>query len=319
MGERWPWQRVRTLTCSVLILALVQCGKGASDDEQTDEGNPACEATCDDRCSAFVGCGFDVQASCADECKNSLQHADCRGFRPADQYTCDELAEVNACAAYCHEFCVWASACGSFNQQTCIEGCAYEKPTLCNPASVAARTCDELKPEARMYDDIGQLLQGDSEFAYGGSFFNYREYGLCLEAQDCELPETCSLATNTCGACAEDADCDRGLSSKHYVCSTGQCLEVACVVDDDCFTGRCRADTHTCVDCLADTDCDSFFTKCNPETLECVRCLDDSQCSDESYFKRCDTAEHQCVECLTDDDCPDGVTDRSCSVQHLCQ
>src|SRR4051794_34923073 len=116
MGERWLRTRsLRALVGPVLLFSLVQCGKGASDDEEdADEGNPACDAACDDRCDAFAGCGLAVQAGCAEECKSSLQHAECRGFRPADQYTCEELEEVHQCAQYCHEFCGWAPGCGSF-------------------------------------------------------------------------------------------------------------------------------------------------------------------------------------------------------------
>lgn len=248
MGVRWLRKRSFTaLVGSVVFLSLVQCGKGAADDDEESEGNPACDATCDDRCNAFVGCGFDVQASCAAECKSSLQHADCRGFRPADQYTCEELEEVHACADYCHEFCVWAASCGSFDQQICFEGCAYGTPPICNPASVAARGCDELKPEARMYDDIGRSLQEDDQIVLGGSFTDYSAYGLCVSARDCTLPEGCSLATNTCGACTQDSDCEDGLSVTHHLCSSGQCLKVECLADDECVSQHCDADTHTCV------------------------------------------------------------------------
>jgi len=188
---------LRTLIGSALLLTLVQCGTRSTEDEDTGDSNRACDASCEDRCDAFVGCGIGVTASCADECKSSLKHADCRGYRPADQYTCDELQEVRNCARYCTEFCVWAAACGTFDQQVCLEGCTYEGPPICNSASVSARTCDELKPEARTYDDVGHLLQEGGDFAFGGSA-SLSTYGLCLTARDCEATEMCALETNTC-------------------------------------------------------------------------------------------------------------------------
>jgi len=289
---------LRYSTSSFLLLCLVQCtsqsGGDADDDSHVDRG---CLTMCDDRCDAFVGCGFAVSAACADDCKRSLKHADCRGFRPADQYTCGELESVHECAAYCTEFCVWASACGSFDQQLCLEGCSYGEPDICNPASVAARTCDELKPEARTYDDRGRSLQ-DSGLGYAG-FSDYTDYGLCRDADDCELPDACDLATNTCGACVQSSDCERLLGINPYLCSNGQCLEVDCVTDADCGIGfrLCQPSTHTCVECLSNADCPStYLSECDPESSKCVECLNDSHCDDGTSFDRCDTGTHHCVQ-----------------------
>jgi hypothetical protein len=97
----------------------------------------------------------------------------------------------------------------------------------CNAASVAARTCDQLKPELRNYEDSARAERSGSDVAVHGSIGN--AYGLCADADDCELPLGCTLSTNTCSACASDADCDRGFGSYIYSaekeCLQGRLLE----------------------------------------------------------------------------------------------
>jgi hypothetical protein len=184
------------LSRSLLLLCLVQCG--TPPEPEAEDTGKSCRTVCKEQCSAFAACGFETQPDCADECENALRHIDCRGERPADQFTCEELELYHACATYCGAFCARAPECGSFDGQRCLEGCSYGQPPVCNAASVAARTCDQLKPEARLYDDLGDSLQRESDFAYFSSPDAYLAYGLCREARDCTAPLTCSLATNTC-------------------------------------------------------------------------------------------------------------------------
>jgi hypothetical protein len=287
---------------SLLFLVLAHCSSKPSEEEEQRE---QCRAVCKDRCDAYGKCGFVTVATCADSCANSLQHADCRGEIPADQYTCDELEEVYVCAQYCATFCARVPECGSFNQQYCLEGCSFDAPSLCNPASVAARTCDELKPEARSYDEGGRLLQGDGEVHHYTSPFAYQDYGLCRETYECTLPETCLLATNTCGACTQNSDCSRGTSSP-YLCMDGECLDVDCITDDDCLIGICDPEAHACVECLSDANCTGTWKACNLERQKCAECTTDAHCTREGY-PVCDPKMGRCVQCRTDADCKNSL------------
>jgi len=281
------------------LLLLVQCGEKAGRDDG--ENAAACRQLCEGRCSAFAGCGLEARAGCVDECAASLQYFDCEFERPADQLTCDELEEIAACTNYCTEFCARATECGSFDRADCLGGCTDEQPLVCNPASVAVRTCDQLKPEARVYADAGRSLRDDG-FASGHSY-DPEAFGLCRNPDDCDLPLTCLPATNTCGACSQASDCERGSPFEAYVCSNGECLDVECAINDDCILGVCDLATYTCVDCVSDADCSTGFRICDTAVNECVECTSDAHCS--AATPRCDLVQSRCRECLSDADCTD--------------
>jgi len=192
-----------------------------------------------------------------------------------DQLTCTELKGAYACADYCATLCARAPSCGSFDSNLCAQGCTTQSPSICNAASVAARTCDQLKPELRDYEDTARAEHDGSHIQIG--FGGTNHYGLCTKADDCELPLTCALSTNTCSACASDTDCKR--AGGKYVCSSEKaCLEVSCLTDADCFGRVCDADSHECVECRGDADCKSVYGACDTATSECVECTSDANC-----------------------------------------
>jgi hypothetical protein len=174
---------------------------------------------------------------------------------------------------------------------------------ICNPASVAARTCDQLKPELAAYEqDARAYLKG------GFGQWGVSQVNVCRNAEDCLLPAGCSTTTSTCSSCIDDSECRQNYGT--HMCSNGQCVEVECLLDADCgFRPTCNKSTHTCVECLTDAQCakDSpWYPACDTTRNKCVACNTDAHCALE-VFKRCKTAGHICVECLSDQDCVGGL------------
>ena len=264
----------------------------------------SCQAFCDDLCDTLAACpDVALQPGCAGECAANSR-GDCSRSRPADQLTCSELEQVYECAHYCATLCERAPSCGSFDSGKCSEGCAAEGPPLCNAASVAARTCDQLKPELRLYQDVAEAERDGDHIVDGSS--DARQYGLCREAADCELPLGCLARTNTCGPCQADADCEQGVSA--YVCSAGQCSKVDCASDADCSGGRfCESTLHVCGNCHSNADCSEPRGVCSPATAECMQCVANGDCTVD--LPHCDTSLTSlggvCEPCKSDVDCAD--------------
>jgi hypothetical protein len=175
------------------LVAFVGCSDPAPDN--------SCVSFCDDLCSSLEACDIQLP-ECRASCQGGLSPAACQGEESSDRLTCAELEQSVACAEYCSKLCNRAPTCGSFDATTCVSGCLEVDPEICNSASVEARTCAELEPELRFYDEAGRD-PGVSVAGPGSS------YGLCEDADDCEEPLGCSLATNTCATCETDEDCAR--------------------------------------------------------------------------------------------------------------
>ncbi|MET0790514.1 MAG: hypothetical protein ABW061_03255 [Polyangiaceae bacterium] len=285
--------------CGFWLFAL-QAGCASS----SDGAAASCKAACTDLCQALAACDDGAPSDCEAQCNLGTSGVSCSGVRPADQLTCNELSASYACADYCATLCTRAPSCGSFAADTCARGCASQSHSICNSKSVAARTCDQLKPELRLYDDAGNAGQG--EIVVGGGFG--AQYGLCTSATDCDLPLGCSATTNTCSPCEADADCGR--TYPHYACSTKhECTKVDCVVDADCSaslsspTTFCDASLHVCGECHVDADCKNatLGKVCDEKTLKCVECVDNGDCSKDS--PRCDESLQYCSYCKVDKDC----------------
>ncbi|HKO51964.1 MAG TPA: hypothetical protein VJV79_29850 [Polyangiaceae bacterium] len=250
-----------------------------------------CASTCGDLCKALSACDVEVPSDCKDQCTKGVSGADCSASRPPDQLTCAELKDTYACADYCATLCTRAPSCGSFDANLCAHGCTTQSPSICNAASVAARTCDQLKPELRLYEDTARAEQNGSHISVRiGSGTN--PYGLCTKADECALPLGCVLETNTCSPCGSDTDCKHGYGS--YICSTdNQCLKVACASDEDCFGRVCDVAQHECVDCREDADCTGFYRACNTATAKCAECTSNAHCKLASE-PVCDVANSSC-------------------------
>ena len=259
--------------------------------------NAACRSVCEDTCSALGKCGIaDIPKTCAEDCTAGLGSSNCANARPADQLTCAELKDVYDVASYCATVCQRATECGTFDEKLCATGCALMEPQIHNPKSVAARTCDQLKPEVRRYEDRGREQQSGSS---GGSFSasSGAQYGLCETAGDCAESLGCDLETNTCAACKSNADCDLGYGKN--VCSADQkCISAQCVTDTDCpaFQKKCDPVTYKCIECVADADCAGAATgpKCDTTAGRCVQCLSNADCTASSLLPNCSTATHFC-------------------------
>jgi hypothetical protein len=281
---------VRGLGWIVLLAALAPFGGCSS------SANGNCNAYCTNLCDALSECEL-APSGCQEQCESGVGRA-CEGATAPDRLTCAELSESLACADYCGTLCDRAPSCGTFDAAACVRGCAESEPPVCNAASVAARTCDQLKPEIRSYESRGQAGP-DDDFASGG--FGAR-YGLCTSGEDCEAPLGCSLATNTCAACETNADCAREYES--FICSEAhECVEVGCLTDDDCAGRICDAETHECVSCSTDDDCtdDPVGPLCLPDSHECGACVTNADCPVTS--PRCHPTIHFCTGCQTDADC----------------
>jgi Cys-rich repeat protein len=263
----------------ILVLSAMACSSsGTSADGQ-------CPAYCSDTCQAATLCTIAVSSTCDSDCQAGIGTDQCQALAPISQFSCSEIQQMVDCEGYCAAFCERAPTCGAFDAKLCLEGCALVKPPICNPASVAPRTCDQLKPEARSYQDAATAKNSGTGFA---SFAQPGSYGLCESASDCTSGMVCVLATNVCGPCKADADCSptTGLAS---ACLSGVCTQVECLTSSDCFGGGvCDTTQHMCVPCLTAADCSGFTVAGSPGPM-------------------C-TAAHQCVQCLSSADCGAGTT-----------
>jgi hypothetical protein len=232
-------------------------------------GNSSCRKVCVDRCNTAAACpSLTVPSTCVDDC--SAQLVECDNAPPANQFSCDELKSTLACSSYCGEICRRAPQCGSFDEASCMTGCGDVNPPICNPLSVAARSCDQLKPELRLYQEAGQAKKNGETFVgvVGGD-------GLCSSNIECQPGTVCDMTTNVCSKCKSNADCSGDL--QNIVCaSDGACVQ--CVVDSDCKLQKyappqfvkCTPDSHTCVECLTDADCTiAPVPHCNVSTGFC--------------------------------------------------
>jgi hypothetical protein len=282
-------------------LALVWLG-GCSGGSGSSAG---CDSYCEDLCAALDGCGKPTEASCASRCSSGIGSS-CRGARPADQLTCAEAERVESCAAYCAALCDRAPDCGSFDPALCRAGCAEEGPQICNPASVGARSCDVLKPELRLYEEMARAAQNGGEVISNSSG---PRFGLCKSSDDCEDALGCSVETSTCAPCQADGDCANDFGS--YVCAEDHtCQEVGCLVDDDCSSGICDAKLHECGDCRVESDCDGLRATCDVSISKCVECIADANCANAALGPRCSPVEHRCVACLSNSDCKEPYSSR---------
>lgn len=271
------WLLVVTASCS---------GPGGSNSAKA-----SCQPFCVSACQTLAECGIEEGSStCAHDCSRGLDPSTCENVRPLDQYSCDELNQLYRCASYCATLCSRGDECGTFDDALCVQGCAAETPPICNPASVAARTCDQLKPELRSFEDAGRARVNGG--ATGSVSSGTSAYGLCGTARDCTPPSGCSAETNTCGACTTDAECTQ-FPGPHACSATGECSKVACVTDANCFLTGCDTARHTCKQCVSNADCRVVLLACDPATFKCVECLSDADCA--SKNRQCDLATKFCV------------------------
>jgi hypothetical protein len=284
--------------CWVLIIAGV--GAVAACSSSAGGGDGQCPAYCSDACNTLAACHVATDSSCAADCAAGVGTNDCGGLTPISQYSCAEVQHMVACGSYCVTFCQRIPSCGSFDGQACLDGCERVKPLICNAASVAARTCDQLKPEGRIYEQAANTRGGFSGFATPAA------YGLCESSMDCPSGQACGLSTNTCnGACMTDADCAGGPGAAYACGPGGKCTKVECVTSADCTGSPCDTTHHTCVGCLTDADCSLSaplgLGLCSPGQM-CVACLSNANCPSPGQAL-CDTSSGVCTACLSAADC----------------
>lgn len=299
MRRRFRFAGLAALASCWVLLAGAGCSSSGG------AGSPSCRAFCGDFCGALARCAAPAAGDCKAQCELGAGEHGCADAPPADRLTCAELLQSYACVDYCATLCTRAPSCGSFDPASCATGCAYLGAPICNAASVAARSCDQLKPELRLYEEAAQALrEGDELIHIGSGPMN----GLCRTGQDCLPPLGCSAQTNTCGACEADVDCTRQFET--YICSAEkQCTAVSCASDTDCALGFCNLATHECGDCRSSADCQGVFKACEPVSATCVECLSDAECTRE-YAARCEVGRNRCVECLSNADCTSSFSPR---------
>ena len=265
--------------CAVLLSLLGALGACSS--SSSGAGDGTCPAYCSSACQALDQCHVAVGDTCVSDCTSGIGTTACGSLRPVSQFTCDEIQGFYDCASYCVAFCKRAPTCGGFDENLCLQGCGSMQPPVCNAASVPVRTCDQLKPEARNYQDAASAQNSGGGTVIGA--FSPQAYGLCENAYDCADNQACLTATNTCGACKTDADCSRGAGLAYACMPGGACAQVDCLTSDDCGSEVCNVPQHACVQCLTDADCAAMPTaqlapKCSTGNL-CLECATDADCT----------------------------------------
>jgi hypothetical protein len=302
--------------------ALALCSSSGCTDSNSKKSD-SCASSCEVGCRAAQACGLSLDLSeCTDSCTKANAGLDCSDAEPLDRLTCAQLEREFACVGHCTALCKRAAQCATFEEEQCMIGCSVEHGSVCNEASVAARSCDQIKKEAQVYDFAGGAIKrGD---AYGVGSSGPASLGLCEGASDCEPPLACTLATNTCGECETDAECQREYSTQAYACSARACVAVACNVDDDCLGSKiCDSASHSCVDCRTSADCGQTLLSlaCDVATSTCVQCVSNADCARSPLGAIngvvCDVKALRCVECLGNADCR-AEAPRCDVVSHLC-
>jgi hypothetical protein len=136
---------------------------------------------------------------------------------------------------------------------------------VCNAASIAPRSCDELKSELEIYQQEGRGQKTGDTFATSSDF----QTGVCTHQFECSGGTLCDLTTNLCSKCKSNADC-APLGASELCAPEGTCVE--CVVDSDCTLptlSRCKPDEHRCVQCSTDADCPIYVPHCATSTGAC--------------------------------------------------
>jgi len=214
---------------------LLGSAGGCSSDGKSENSSKeqTCADWCQGACATLQNCGT-ASESCVSDCTFGFGADNYCAFGSPNRFTCVELESTIRhnflCASYCSAFCSRIPECGSFDGALCKLGCE-SSPVLCNPAAVAARTCDQLKVEAREYEEAARRLQGGGDPAppppRGPALTTY---GLCGGRLDCGSgPARCSKVTNTCGgSCSSAADCFEGDRLVPVICSPeGTCTDGA--------------------------------------------------------------------------------------------
>jgi hypothetical protein len=213
--------RMAALAAGLLLGSAAGCSSDGK--SRTGSGEQSCADWCEGACTTLASCGT-ASESCVSDCKFGFD-ADYCAFGTPDRFTCAELGSMIEhafqCASYCAAFCSRIPECGSFDGALCARGCEAS-PVLCNPAAVAARTCDQLKVEAREYEETARALSGGGDPAPRPPRPpSFSKYGMCISSFECGSgPARCSRVTNTCGGpCSSAADCFEGNRIDPVICS----------------------------------------------------------------------------------------------------
>ena len=219
----------------VVLLAVqwiiaVGCSSGEGSGNGEDGGG--CGAWCEEACVEVQKCGVAPSASCGADCTAGFGALSCAGLRPSYQFACNDLLFAHQCLSHCATLCARAPECGPFDPLDCTTGCAEQYrqwhqvpvgvgPLVCNPASVAARNCEQLSIEARHYAGIGRgIREGSGTGPVMPPFPD--DIGLCGSGGYCST-RSCSFPTSTCGGpCSSNEDCfnHAGLEA---LCVEGRC------------------------------------------------------------------------------------------------
>ena len=281
-----------------MLLSLLGAPWACSSSSSGSDG--ACPTYCTGFCQSLSQCHLATGTTCVSDCESGVGANGCASLRPPSQFTCSELTGVYDCAKYCVAFCQRVPSCGAFDQNLCLQGCGDENPLVCNPASVAARTCDQLKPEARDYQDLANALNN----RMGGIIATSQQtYGLCTDSSECSNGQGCVAATNTCAPCTTNAECAQQFGT--YACKSGVCTTVDCLKNSDCIGASdpiCDTSQYTCVECLTTPDCvgNPFGTSLGGQPRKC-------------------DANHNCVDCLSNADCASFPLPNLTCVNGACQ
>jgi hypothetical protein len=152
------------------LAAVFAISAGCSGEVSSNNEVQPCRAWCDKACAALHACHDWVDSdTCPSSCQTELGATPCTRLRSPDQLSCSELDHAFECINYCSRFCEKVSDCGAFDSTLCAEGCAAREPLVCNARSVWDRNCEQLSPEARLYEDTARALREGTDIGPGPS------------------------------------------------------------------------------------------------------------------------------------------------------
>lgn len=176
---------------------------------------------------------------------------------------------------YCDE---GANACVE-----CIEAAHCDDGVSCTDDACESHVCvhranDELCPDNELYCD--------------GVEYCDAELGCVHTGGPCPPGEFCDEATDSCGDCLVDADCNDSVP-----CTVDSCVSGGCVYTPD--DGLCQDDGYHCNGLEYCDAAEGCLSAGDP-------CKEGSYCNEEA---------NSCDECLVDDHCDDGDP---CTISHAC-
>ncbi|MGI5861212.1 MAG: putative Ig domain-containing protein [Myxococcales bacterium] len=283
-----------------------------TDDAQCGEGQECCEGACvaqgacllladmSPRATCTPACGGKTPLCCNGACiaGQCCTNADCQGFPSTPNcinYVCQRCTSDAQCGSgkkCCNGACVAGECCPGqvcANGQACFNNscsqCSKDNDCgagyrCCNGSCVKGNCCTSGDCAGGAQLCIGgtcaacsyDVQCGKGKRCCGGACIPLTA---CCSNADCSNGQVCSLATRTCVACQNDAQCPGGR------CCGGKCTKASCCSTAECqatYPGSICGPGGTCQPCAGDSDCGGKGKCCGGRCLDGATCCKDSDC-----------------------------------------